>query len=64
MLAVVARKNAELADVADTAAREAQRVLTNAKRALRVARRKAADLAAVGQKDAVEAAGADVWPER
>lgn len=53
MLAVVRRKNAELADLADTAAREAQRVLTNAKRALRVARRKAAELAAVGLKDVV-----------
>ena len=50
-MAVVRRKNAELAGLADTAAREAQRVLTNAKRALRVARKKAADLAAIGQKD-------------
>ena len=53
MLAVVRRKNAELADLAQTAAREAQRLLTNAKRALRVARKKAADLAAAGQQDAV-----------
>lgn len=53
VLAVVRRKNAELADLADLAAREAQRLLTNAKRALRVATKKAADLAAVGQKDAV-----------
>jgi hypothetical protein len=52
-MAVVRRKNAELAGLADTAAREAQRVLTNAKRALRVARKKAAGLAAVGQKDVV-----------
>ena len=50
---MVRRKNAELADLAETAAREAQRLLTNAKRALRVARKKAAELAAVGQKDAV-----------
>ena len=52
-MAVVRRKNAELAGLAEVAAREAGRVLTNAKRALRVARKKAADLAAVGQKDAV-----------
>ncbi len=53
MLAVVRRKNAELADLAQTAAREAQRLLTNAKRALRVTRKRAAGLAAAGQKDAV-----------
>lgn len=52
-MAVVRRKNAELAGLADTATREAQRLLTNAKRALRVARAKAAALTAVGQKDAV-----------
>jgi transposase, IS5 family len=49
---VVRRKNAELADLAETAAAEAERLLANAKRALRAARKKAADLAAAGGKDA------------
>jgi transposase, IS5 family len=49
---VVRRKNAELADLAETAAAEAERLLGNAKRALRAARKKAADLAAAGGKDA------------
>ena len=49
---VVRRKNAELADLAETAAAEAERLLGNAKRALRTARKKAADLAAAGGKDA------------
>ena len=43
-MAVVRRKNAELADLAETAAAEADRLLANAKRALRTARTKAADL--------------------
>lgn len=43
-LAVVRRKNSELATLAESAAAEAQRLLDNAKRALRTARRKAADL--------------------
>jgi transposase, IS5 family len=51
-LAVVRRKNGELADLAETAASEAERLLANAKRALRAARRKAAELAAAGAKDA------------
>ena len=51
-LAVVRRKNAELADLAETAAAEAERLLANAKRALRMARTKAAELAATGCKDA------------
>jgi hypothetical protein len=51
-LEVVRRKNAELADLAETAAAEAERLLANAKRALRAARKKAADLAAAGGKDA------------
>jgi len=51
-LDVVRRKNAELADLAETAAVEAERLLANAKRALRAARKKAADLAAAGGKDA------------
>ena len=55
---VVRRKNAELADLAETAAAEAERLLGNAKRALRTARKKAAGLAAAGGKDA--AAGAAV----
>ena len=42
-LAVVRRKNAELADLAETAANEAERLLANAKRALRTARRTAAE---------------------
>src|SRR5215211_7212536 len=51
-LDVVRSKNAELADLAETAAGEAERLLGNAKRALRAARKKAADLAALGGKDA------------
>ena len=51
-LDVVRRKNAELADLAETAAAEAERLLANAKRSLRAARKKAADLAAAGSKDA------------
>src|SRR3954451_11653022 len=50
-LAVVRRKNAELAHLADTAADEAERLLANAKRALRRARKKAADLTASGGHD-------------
>jgi IS5 family transposase len=50
-LAVVRRKNAELAGLAETAAKEAERLLANAKRALWAARKKAADLAAAGGKD-------------
>ncbi len=52
-LAVVARKNAELAGLAETAAREAERLLANARRALRAARNKAAELTAAGVRDAV-----------
>jgi IS5 family transposase len=52
-LGVVRRKNAGLAGLADTAAAEAGRLLANAKRARRVARKKAADLAAAGGKDVV-----------
>jgi IS5 family transposase len=48
-LEVVRRKNAELAE---TAAAEAERLLANAKRRLRTARKKAAELAAAGTKDA------------
>jgi IS5 family transposase len=51
-LAVVRRKNLELAKLAETAAREAQQLLGNAKRAVHRARKKAADLAANGGKDA------------
>ena len=51
-MTVVRRKNAELADLAETAAAEAERLLANAKRALRTARKKAADLAAAGGRDA------------
>ncbi|VBA51884.1 hypothetical protein LAUMK142_03291 [Mycobacterium pseudokansasii] len=42
----------ELAELADTAAREAQRLLVNAKRAVRRAKAKAAELAARGEHDA------------
>jgi IS5 family transposase len=49
---VVRRKNLELADLAERAATEADRLLANAKRALRTARTKAADLKAGGGHDA------------
>ena len=48
-LAVVRRKNAELADLAETAADEAERLLANAKRAIRTARKRAAELKAAGR---------------
>ena len=51
-LEVVRRKNSELADLAETAAAEAERLLTNAKRALYTARKKAAELTAAGSRDA------------
>jgi transposase, IS5 family len=51
-LQVVRRKNGELADLAETAAAEAERLLANAKRALRAARKKAAELAAADARDA------------
>lgn len=51
-LAVVRRKNLELAQLAETAATDADRVLTNAKRALRAARKKATELAGAGGSDA------------
>ena len=51
-LAVVRRKNAELADLAETAAVEAERLLANAKRAVRKARAEAAKLKAAGGCDA------------
>src|SRR3954454_13992173 len=51
-LAVVRRKNAELAQLAETAAGDAERLLANAKRALRTARKNAADRAAAGVRDA------------
>lgn len=49
--AVVRRVTGELADLAEVAAREAQRLLTNAKRALRRARATAAQLRARGEHD-------------
>ena len=52
-LAVVRRKNGELVHLAEVAAAEAERLLANAKRALRVARQKAAELKAAGCRDAV-----------
>jgi IS5 family transposase len=51
-MAVVRRKNAELAQLAETAAGDAERLLANAKRALRKARKNAADRAAAGVRDA------------
>jgi transposase, IS5 family len=52
-LEVVRRKNAELADLAEAAAAEAERLLTNAKRALRKPKADAAGPKANGQCDAV-----------
>lgn len=52
-LAVVRRKNLELAKLAETAAAEAERLLANAKRATREARKKAAELKAQGRCDPV-----------
>jgi len=51
-LQVVRRKNAELADLAETTAVEAERLLANAKRAVRKARAEAAKLKAAGGCDA------------
>jgi transposase, IS5 family len=51
-LAVVKRKNLELAALAETAAAEAGQLLANAKRAIRRATRKAAQLKAEGRNDA------------
>jgi IS5 family transposase len=51
----VRRKNGELADLAQTAAADAERLLTNAKRALRKARIKAVELRANGGDDATAA---------
>ena len=52
-LKVVHRKNAELADLAETAANEAERLLANAKRALRKAKIDAEKQKANGHCDAV-----------
>ena len=52
-LEVVHRKNAELADLAETAANEAERLLANAKRALRKAKIDAEKRKANGHRDAV-----------
>jgi transposase, IS5 family len=51
-LEVVRRNNAELADLAETAAADAERLLANARRALRKARIKAAELKANGGHNA------------
>ena len=50
-LAIVRRKNLELAKLAETAAAEAERLLGNAKRAIREARKKAAELKSQGTCD-------------
>jgi len=49
---LVRRKNLELAGLAETAANDAERLLANARRALRAARTKAASLKAAGEHDA------------
>ena len=49
---MVRRKNLELAQLAEAAAAEAEHLLANAKRAIRTARKKAADLAGTGSRDA------------
>ena len=51
-LAIVRRKNLELAKLAETAAAEAERLLANAKRAIRTAKKTAAQLKAQGRSDA------------
>ena len=51
-LAAVRRVTGELADLAETAATDAERLLGNAKRALRRDRAKAEELSAVGARDA------------
>ena len=51
--AAVRRLNGELADLAETAANDAERLLANAKRALRRARAKAESMAACGVHDPV-----------
>jgi len=53
VLEVVRRKNAELADLAETAANEVERLLRNAKRALRKARADAGKRKADGRHDPV-----------
>ncbi len=58
----VARITGELADLAEAAARDAQRLLGNARRALRRAQAKAAQLAQAGVHDAAAGAGAAGWP--
>jgi IS5 family transposase len=52
-LAAVRRVTGELADLAETAAKDAERLLVNAKRSLRRARSKANDLKAAGGHDPV-----------
>ena len=59
-LAVVRRKNTELADLAETAANEAERLLANAKRAVRKARADAAHRKAEGRSDPARRAAS--WP--
>ena len=51
-LAAVRRKTGELADLAETAAKDAERLLANAKRSLRRARTKATKQRAAGERDA------------
>ncbi len=50
--AAVLTSTGELAELAETAARDAERLLVNAKRAVRRAKAKAADLSARGERDA------------
>jgi transposase, IS5 family len=51
-LAAVRRVTGELADLAETATKDAERMLTNARQALRRARTKAKDMHANGERDA------------
>ena len=63
-LAVVRRKNLELAELAETAAADAEHLLANAKRAHPHGRRKAADLADQGEKELLLGVDVAGWCER
>lgn len=61
-MAVVRGKNGELADLAEQAAHDAERLLANAKRALRTARTKAAQLKAARGTIRSRVGGGAGWP--
>ena len=63
-LAVVRRKNLELAQLAEAAVAEAEHLLNNAKRAIRTARRKAAELVGNGDRDAAAGRRLAGWSGR